>query len=123
MVGLRGWSEDDVRWRVKRRQPMCNATSKLGFPTSIRKVIFLIFKEFIFLEKKKSKNFDKSNMRKLENILHIEHTLMDSLKMILIYSMPKELIILRGCMINLHFAGYLLMILATTKKERIQLNK
>lgn len=51
---------------------------KLVFSTFTREIIFLIFKEIVFLEKMILKFFDQLKMEKLKT-LHTEHTLYVSL--------------------------------------------
>lgn len=53
---------------VGRRRLTWNVIYATYLPTSIRKVIFLIFKELIYAKKMFSKHFDQPNIGKLQNI-------------------------------------------------------
>lgn len=62
--GYGGRGEDEVCWSVDRtEQTQCRIQLvKLVFPNSIRKVVLLIFKQLVFLNKMFTKNFNQPNM-------------------------------------------------------------
>uniref|UniRef100_A0A0V0GKN9 Putative ovule protein n=1 Tax=Solanum chacoense TaxID=4108 RepID=A0A0V0GKN9_SOLCH len=57
---------------------------QLVWPTSIREMIFFIFKELVFLEKIFSKHFDQPNIRKLKNIFQKMFSFVPSTPLVII---------------------------------------